>query len=36
MNMGDDDPWLRGCWLHGTSSEVKASIDGGLIHDHLV
>jgi len=24
------------CWLHGLSPEVKASIDGGVIHDHRV
>ena len=31
--MGNDDPRLRLHWLHGLSSEVKASIDGGLIYD---
>jgi hypothetical protein len=30
--MGDDDPRLRRHWLHGLSEEVKASIDGRLIH----
>jgi hypothetical protein len=34
--MGDDDPRLRWHWLHGISPEVKASIDGGVIHDHQV
>jgi hypothetical protein len=34
--MGDDDPWLRRRWLHRVSPEVKASIDGRLIHDQLI
>jgi hypothetical protein len=34
--MGDDDPRLRGHWLHGVSSEVEAGIDGSLIHDDRV
>jgi hypothetical protein len=29
--MGHDDPRVRGHWLHGPSSEVEASIDGGVI-----
>ena len=36
LNMGDDASLLRWDWLHGLSSEVKASIDGRLIHDHRV
>src|ERR1700730_12886715 len=31
--MGDADPRLRWHRLHGLSSEVKASIDGGVIQD---
>jgi hypothetical protein len=34
--MSDDDPRLRGHWLHGVSPEVKASTDGRLIRDHQV
>ena len=33
---GDDDSRLRWHWLHGLSSEVKASFDGRLTHDRLV
>ena len=36
INMGNDVARLRGHWLHGLSSEVKASIDGYLIRDHQV
>jgi hypothetical protein len=34
--MGDDDPRLRWHRLHDLSSEVKAIIDGRVIHDHRV
>jgi hypothetical protein len=34
--MGHDVAWLRGCWLHGLSAEIKASVDGGLIGDHRI
>src|SRR5580704_13128193 len=34
--MGNDDPRLLRARLHGLSPEVKASIDGRLIHDHQV
>jgi hypothetical protein len=32
--MGNDVARLRWHWLHVVSSEVKASIDGGVICDH--
>jgi hypothetical protein len=32
--MGDDDRRLRWPWLYGLSTEVKASIDDRLIHNH--
>jgi len=32
--MANDDPRFRWRWVHGISPEVKASIDGRLIHDH--
>jgi hypothetical protein len=35
-HMGNDDSRLRRHWLHGLSSEVKASTDGRLIHQHRV
>jgi hypothetical protein len=34
--MGDAAARLRWHWLHGLSSEVKASIDDRLINDHRV
>jgi hypothetical protein len=33
--MGDANHRIRWHWLHGFSSEVKASIDGCLIHDSM-
>ena len=34
--MSNDDFRLRRHWLHRLSSEVKASIDGRVIHQHRV
>jgi hypothetical protein len=34
--MGNADHRFRRRWLHGVSAEVKASIDGGLILNHLI
>jgi Asp-tRNA(Asn)/Glu-tRNA(Gln) amidotransferase A subunit family amidase len=36
VNLGDALDRVRRDWLFGLSSQVKASIDGRLIHDHQV
>jgi hypothetical protein len=36
LHLGDAADRVRWHWLHGLSSEVKASIDGRLIYDHPI